>query len=99
MKIKQLNFSTFDNYKELSKHNVIFIKPFGCKLLRLYNIPDELKDDNEFIEVLNTLCKRLHKGVYYFRTATIEDVMDIQETLRFMNIEATAVTISEEYYN
>jgi hypothetical protein len=66
MKIKKLNFQYGDALNEklrkLAKEEIIFLRPFGAKLFRVYN---DCGNKN-VAQVLSEICTRYHKGVWYF---------------------------------
>lgn len=86
MNIKKINLATFEEFREVIEKELVFIKPFPGKLVRLYNIPERYRINTEFIQVLNTMCLRQHKGVYYFNLHDQEDEMVMVETLAAMDI-------------
>lgn len=86
--IRKINIGSFDEFREAVKEEIIFIKPFPARLIRLYQIPAKHAGNKELIEVLNTLCTRHHKGVYYFRVLDKQDELLLPETLACMGIES-----------
>ncbi len=78
--MRKLNFNFIGGYKEelieLSRKNVVFIRPIGSALYRVFFAPtyrvDEVGnthsiDNTELVQVLNTICTRFLNGVWYFR--------------------------------
>lgn len=97
MKIHKLNFDFRDGFREalleVCKRDIVFIRPFGAKLFRVYATP--LDSTTELVQVLNTLCTRYSNGVWYFR---ILDV-DICDTLHHMGFDNLVVEPEESQLN
>lgn len=70
MRKRRLRFDFVDglcqDILKRSGTDIIFIRPFGAKLARVYSTPDHPKRE-ELAQVLSTICTRYHKGVWYFR--------------------------------
>lgn len=88
MKTRRLNLSVLRDY--MLAGELCFIKPLGSKLHRLTYIPERyMKDDRkytELVQVLNTICKRFHKGVYYFLLEDMEAIVDVGTIFSKMDI-------------
>jgi hypothetical protein len=73
---------------EIAERDVVFIKPFGSRLFRVFSAPTYKLDEHgnakminheELVQVLNTICTRYHKGIWYFRIPTEEVKREIAE--------------------
>lgn len=97
MKFRKLNFDFRGGFREalleVCKQDIVFIRPLGSKLFRVYATP--LTSTNELVQVLNTLCTRYSKGVWYFRTLDV----DICSTLHHMGFDNLVVDPEESLLN
>lgn len=88
MKIRRLNLSVLKEY--MTAGELCLIKPLGSKLHRLVYIPEKYRKDenlyNELLQVLNTLCVRFHKKVYYFNVQDPDDFETLGMTFWYMGI-------------
>lgn len=93
--IKKLNFDNFKNY-DISGF-LIFFKPKGGKLHRLYKIPEQRENYKliEIEQVLNTICTRNFKGVWYFNIVDIETEEEIHNIFLLMDLHPLFVTLEE----
>ena len=89
--IRKLDFTPLEkDLKEIINQCLCFVKPINGKLYRCFKIHDDFKT-KELIQVMNTLCRTKHKGVYYFLIegdADNDDFMDI-----FINMDLYPVII------
>lgn len=79
MKVRNLKFTDVENMHRANEL-LIFIKPFGSKLHRVFKLPVTTIDRKQLTEVLNTLCKTKHDSVWYFdlrEQDVYSDIMDI----------------------
>ncbi len=79
MKIKKLNFSNAYIFDIPDEDILCFMKPLQGKLYRI-KIPEIKSPEKkkELIQVLNTLCVRLHNNIWYFKIPDEETEKDIQ---------------------
>lgn len=93
--MRQLSFNYITPVKkaveDVSKRIVVFIKPFGGKLYRVYTCP-QLPPSIDV--VLNKLCTHYHKGVWYFRIPDEETRLYVAAHL--VNIDADHVFIEPD---
>lgn len=91
--IRKLNFNKaplFD-LPEL----LVFIKPLGSALARVCRLPEGYlpSKEKELEEVLNTLCKRRHLGVWYFDMREAGTRQEIEDILGLMGIVSIYVQL------
>lgn len=91
--IRKLNFNKaplFD-LPEL----LVFIKPLGSALTRVFRLPEGYlpNKEKELEQVLNTLCKRKHSGVWYFDMREPGTQQEIEEILELMGIVSINVKL------
>ena len=84
--IRKLNFTKaplFDIPEVL-----VFIWPLGSKLSRVYKLPEGYlpSKEQELDQVLNTLCRAKHDGVWYFDLRDKETEKEIDDILGLMGI-------------
>lgn len=88
MKIRRLNLSVLKEYAVVGE--LCFIKPLGSKLHRLTYIPERYREDPdkhlELVQVLNTLCTRFHKNIYYFLMEDQDALEEFGTTLAHMDV-------------
>ena len=112
MKKRKLDFSFNVGYKEeliqLAQKEVVFIHPLGSKLYRVFYAPTyrvdlfgnvEMIDNTELVQVLNTICTRFHKGVWYFRIPDEDTRRDIGGILLEMDYENRFIEPDEVILN
>lgn len=98
MRKRKLNFEFVGALKEelilLAQREVVFVKVFGSKMYRVFSAPTykvdlfgniKLIDNTELVQVLNTICTRYHKGVWYFRIPDKQTYLEIGQILLAMN--------------
>lgn len=92
MRIRKINFDTTP-WEAPSKVFLCLIKFFGARSYRICGIPDYL-DTHELRQVLNTVCKAYHKGIWYLDEGSVDDVamillhMDIQPVMMCPDVKA-----------
>lgn len=70
MKTKQLNFRSCEQIKEYD--TLIFFKPIGSNLTRLWRIPETvLSRTDEIHQILDATCTIRRNGVWYYRDKEI----------------------------
>lgn len=78
MRIRHLNFNSAKQF--ISPDFISFIKPHGGTLHRVFQMQTgELSEEkiNEQWQVLNTLCKNNHNGIWYFDLSDMDTWEDI----------------------
>jgi hypothetical protein len=88
--VKPLNFAVIDAIVSQYTWAVVFAKPLGSKLHRVHKLPNYLtpEEEKELSDVLNTICLRKHKDVWYFKFDDAEDEQITADTLAEMNLLA-----------
>ncbi|HNU14049.1 MAG TPA: hypothetical protein PKI55_06270 [Chitinophagaceae bacterium] len=84
--ITKLNFNKahFFDMEEV----MVFIRPLKSKLFRVFKLPSGLsaEKEKELREVLNTICKRYHKEVWYFLIPDQETENQFNEIFHLMDL-------------
>lgn len=96
MRIRQLNFAKAKRFD--IPDLLVFIRPLGSKLSRVFKLP-ELNDPDKSIElaqVLNTICTKKHKDVWYFDINNQEDEKIVMDTVLLMDIQALIVNLDKD---
>lgn len=91
--INKINLHLLDRFG--TSDELAFIRPIGSNLYRVCSIPEKYQSSDKYVEirqVLNTLCLRHHKGIYYFRFEDDEALIDVIETLAHMDVFACLIT-------
>jgi len=97
MRIRQLNFAKAKRFD--IPDLLVFIRPLGSKLSRVFKLP-ELNDPDKSIElaqVLNTICTKKHKDVWYFDINNQEDEKIVMDTVLLMDIQALIVNLDKDH--
>lgn len=96
MRIRKLNFAKAKRFD--IPDLLVFIRPLGSKLSRVFKLP-ELNDPDKSIElaqVLNTICTKKHKDVWYFDINNQEDEKIVMDTVLLMDIQALIVNLDKD---
>lgn len=99
--VRHLNFDSIKKFVSQCTWGIVFAKPVGSKLYRVFQLPDlDLPEDdkNEIIQTLNTICSRYHNGVWYFKLDE-EDEQITANTFSEMGIVAYIMSPSKEILN
>lgn len=93
MRIRKLNFNKAPFFVDTDEC-LIFVKPLGSRLHRVFKIPDFLESKRtEVQQVLNTLCLRCHKRVWYFNFRDPDLYQDIMATLTLMDANPILISL------
>lgn len=96
MRIRKFNFNKAKLFD--SPDLLVFLKPLGGRLTRVYKIP-ELNDPDktiELVQVLNTLCTKKHNDVWYFNLSDPEDEKTIMDTFLLMDISPIITSLDKD---
>lgn len=84
--MNKLNFNAASHFD--IEDLIVFIKPLGSLLYRVCKLPTGYPPDKEreIEQVLNTLCKRYHKGLWYFRIPDAETMQEFDQIFALMDV-------------
>ena len=74
---------------------LVFFKPFGSKLHRVYKMPlhENTAKYIEVEQVLNTICTVKQKEIWYFNITELEVQQDINSIFKLMGVPTIFITI------
>ena len=91
--MRQIDFEPFADVKELDA--ILFIVPVGCKVARVFHVPECFKETGQYddiVETLDTTCSKKLNQFWYF---TPHDVDMLHYSLRhlFNQIDVPATLV------
>jgi len=91
--IRKLNFNKAKLFN--SPDMLVFIKPLGSMLTRVFWLPKGYppEKEKELEEVMNTLCRIKHLGVWYFDLRDPDTRNDVKDIIVTMDIVAAYVCL------
>lgn len=97
--IKNLDFKTIETFISNCPWAIVFARPLGSKLHRVFKIPDMPDEQKtEVVQTLNTLCFKKHKDVWYFILDSESEQITV-DTFMEMDIIALSISPSPQILN
>lgn len=77
---------------------MVFIKPFLSRLHRVFRVPSGYppEKEKEISQVLTSLCKIYHKGVWYFDLRDVLVAEDVINIFVLMDVECILARLDAE---
>lgn len=84
--MNKLNFSKASHFD--IDEVIVFLKPLGSLLYRVCKLPAGYPPDKEkeIEQVLNTVCTKYHKGIWYFRIPDEETQREFDQIFQLMDV-------------
>lgn len=78
MKIRKIKFESIPYWEDLGTVDAIcLLNFFNSKSFRICKLPEQTKNKEELIQVLNTICARYRNNVWYFNKDAVQDLSEI----------------------